>query len=240
MEKVIYPIWKQHQQSITDFREKLLGPLSEQLHHSGAKKIQIAIVDEAVDAAEHLRQENNKPLMDAVISLWLDSHIYQAQQQHIIEQYTERCHAYLATESEPIINTQHPAKPGERTQGMCQVVFIQRPDRLSHDKWLDIWHNHHTSIAIETQTTFGYRQNTIVRALSNNAPPLDAVVEENFPEAAMHSHHAFYNAYDEKGREDDTLLATNSKRLIDSVLRFIDLEKIDVIATSEYCVTDHL
>lgn len=92
--------------------------------------------------------------MDAVISLWLDSHIYQEQQQHIIEQYTERCHAYFVTESEPIANTQHPAKMGEQTQGMCQIVFIQQPDHLKYTEWLDIWHNHHISVAIETQATF--------------------------------------------------------------------------------------
>ena len=60
----------------------------------------------------------------------------------------------------------------------------QQP-RLSYEQWLDIWHNSHTRVAIDTQSTFGYRQNVVVRPLTYLAPPIDAIIEENFPPAAM-------------------------------------------------------
>ena len=112
---------------------------------------------------------------------------------------------------------------------MCHVVFLTHPPRLSYDHWLDIWHNSHTQIAIDTQSTFGYRQNVIVRPLTYGAPPFDAIIEENFPAAAMESEQVFYEA-----EGDDEKYQKNAKAMMDSVMRFIDFDKIDIIPTSEY------
>jgi len=54
---------------------------------------------------------------------------------------------------------------------MYQVVLLRKPPRLSHEQWLEIWLGSHTQVAIDTQSTFGYRQNVIVRPLTFAAPP---------------------------------------------------------------------
>ena len=137
---------------------------------------------------------------------------------------------YLVTEAEPIRNTRHPTQPGQRVHGMCHVVFLQRPPRLSEEQWLAIWQGSHTQVAIDTQSTFGYRQNVIVRGLSYAAPPLHAMIEENFPAEAMASNYAFYDV--EEG--DDEGMASNARKMMESVSRFIDFDRIDVIPMSEY------
>ncbi len=71
-------------------------------------------------------------------------------------------------------------------------MFLQRPRRLSEQQWLEVWQGSHTRVAIDTQSTFGYRQNVITRPMTYAAPPFDAIVEENFPQEAMTSQHAFY------------------------------------------------
>ena len=121
--------------------------------------------------------------------------------------------------------------PTRRVEGMCQVVFLQKPDRLSYEQWLDTWHHSHTQVAIDTQSTFGYRQNVVARALTEGAPPCDAIIEENFPAAAMNSQQAFYAAVG-----DEVKFRANQKAMIDSCVRFIDFDKIDVLPTSEYVV----
>ena len=80
-----------------------------------------------------------------------------------------------------------------------------------------------------TQSTFLYRQNVIARPLTPAAPPCDAIVEEAFPEAAMSSRPAFYNA-----PGDAALWRKHQQTMIDSCTRFIDFDKIDACATSEY------
>ena len=62
------------------------------------------------------------------------------------------------------------------------------------------------------------------------APPFDAIIEENFPLEAMTSQHAFY------GVETDAQLQANQQAMIDSCVRFIDFDKIDVVPTSEYLI----
>lgn len=232
MEKIIYPVWKKEGQEIKDFREQLLGPISTDLLSSGVLRLSIIVVDEAVDDAAKLRQQNiNQPLMDAVISLWVDSAIYRQVQEKIIGACASKFHGYLVTESEALVNRQHPVDQGGRVEGMCQVVFLQKPPRLEYQQWLDIWHNSHTQIAIDTQSTFGYRQNVVARALTPDAPLVDAIIEENFPADAIHSQHAFYDAVG-----DDEKYQANQKAMIDSVMRFIDFDLIDVLPASQYIV----
>ncbi len=230
MEKIIYPLWKQTGQTAAEFRSQLLTGASVRLLASGARQLRVIIVDEAVAAAAGLRQQNiHEALMDGMITLWLDSAVFRQAQDDIIAEYVADFHAYLVTESEPLVNVQHPAEPGERVEGMCEVVFLQKPARLEYDEWLDIWLNSHTQIAIDTQSTFGYRQNIVCRVLTPGAPAIDAIIEENFPAAAISSQHAFYAAVG-----DDDKCRANQKAMIDSVVRFIDFDRIDVVPASEY------
>ncbi len=235
MEKMLYLLWTSPTDATEDFCQQLLAQAPEQLLASGVQQLRISVVDEAVAAAAPLRLENNKPLPAAMVSMWVDSAIYRQRQETVLAAYAERLAGYLVTESEPIVNYRHPAEPGQRVSGMCQVALLQRPERISYQQWLDVWHNSHTQIAIDTQNTFAYRQNVVVRQLSDDAPACDAIIEENFPAAAMDSPHAFYDAVRPDGSLDDERLQANQKAMIDSVMRFIDFDKIDVMPSSEYC-----
>ncbi len=230
MEKILYPVWKSETLSGDEFRDQLLEQLAPALLALDVRGLRFSVVDSEVDAAAGLRIENARPVMDAMISVWLDSSVYRAPVEEHIAAHCQRFAGYLVTESEPILNTDHPQREGERTYGMAQVVFLQRPRRLSEQQWLEIWHGSHTQVAIDTQSTFGYRQNVIARPVTYAAPPFDAIIEEHFPPEAMSSQHAFYAA------EDEATLEKHRQAMIDSCARFIDFDKIDCVPTSEYVV----
>ena len=228
MEKILYPLWKSEHLEADEFRDRLLNTLAPAILELGVRGLRLSVVDSDVAPAAALRMENASPVMDAMVSVWLDSAVYRAPVEELLAQHGSRLAGYLVTESEPIVNTAHPPQPGARTFGMAQVVFLQRPRRLREQQWLEIWLGSHTQVAIDTQSTFSYRQNVVVRPLTYAAPPFDAIIEENFPPQAMNSQHAFYAA------EDDETLAANSRAMLESCSRFIDFDKIDVIPTSEY------
>lgn len=232
MEKILYPVWKNSAQSGDDFRDELLHTVAPALLQLGVRGLRISVVDSDVDVAAGLRQENCRPVMDAMLSVWLDSSVFRGPVEAVIESAVVRMVGYLVTESEPLRDAEQDAGSGRRTRGMCQVVFLQRPQRLSEQQWLEIWHGSHTQVAIETQSTFGYRQNVITRPLTYGAPPFDAIIEENFPAEAMSSQQAFF------GVDSDEALKANLQAMIDSCARFIDFDKIDVIPTSEYLLKD--
>ena len=74
-----------------------------------------------------------------------------------------RVAAYLVVESIPLRNTQHVAAPGERTPGFNLVTGIVAKDGLSYDEFIARWHREHRAVALETQSTFAYVRNEIVR-----------------------------------------------------------------------------
>lgn len=233
MEKVIYLLWRDAQVSPDTFTHRLRSEVAGQLLALGACGVQLNLSDADVQPAAGLRQENNRPLPDASLSLWLDSANGPARRPFdgVITAATARMAAYLVCESVAIANTRFPSTPGERTHGFAQLALLTRPPRLTHEAWLDIWRNHHTEVAVDTQDNFQYVQNLVVLALSHGAPRIDAIVEECFPPAAMTDPRAFFDAVG-----DEAKFQRNLATMMDSCSRFLDFDKIDVLPTSQYCL----
>ncbi len=231
MEKIVYAVWMHEMESPGQFKEKMLGEVSDQLIKLGARKLRVNLVDDDVALAEPLRIIATKPPASGMISMWMDTTIHRKPFEEVIENAVARMTGYLVTESEPIVNIKHAVSDGERVPGMNSVVFLQKPPRLSYQDWLQVWLESHTGVAIDTQSTFGYRQNIITRTLTYAAPPYDAIVEENFPPEAMTDNQAFYDAVgDEEKRKN------NEQAMIESCMRFIDFDKLDRILMSEYAM----
>lgn len=231
MEKMIYLVWKHENESPEQFRSKLLGEVSEALLSKGVHGLRINVDDEDVAPAARLRILATKPPISGMVSLWVDTAIRRRPLEDILANATARMAGYLVTESEPLVNTKHVVPAGHRTPGMAQVALLRRPPRLAYEQWIDIWHGSHTKVAIETQSTFGYRQNVIARPLTYVAPPYDAIVEEGFPEGAMTDPMVFYDA-----GGDEAKLKERQDRMTRSVQSFLDFGKIDCIPTSEYVI----
>jgi len=239
VEKVVYVLWRRQDQDSASLRAYLCGDVAARLVDLGARGIQVNVSDDAVAAADGLRQRSTRPQMDAVLSAWVDTAIarYRRPFDDVVEASVGRMAAYLVTESQPLRNTLHPPVPGQRTTGFSQLAFLKRPPRLTHEAWLDVWHNSHTQVAVETQSSFFYVQNVVVRPLSHAAPALDAMVEECFPSEAMSDPHVFFDA-----AGDDQKLHRNRAAMMESCRRFIDFDDvrkhfvIDVVPTSQYVV----
>ena len=229
MEKVIYCLWRRDTVPADDFGSGLRQQLVPQLQALAALRgLRLAVVDSAVAAAADKRMQTSGPLPDALLSLWLDDAWQRPDPAALVPELVARSCAWLVSEAEPIVNDTQPPGADARVPGFCQVALLQRPPRLDEQSWLGIWKGSHGQVAIDTQATFAYRQNLVVCALDDDAPLLHAVVEENFPDAAMTSKHAFYAA------ADDATLAAHEAAMMESCARFIDFDKIDVVPMSEY------
>jgi len=233
MEKVIYLLWRTDDVDAASWgaalRQRLPGPLKALGVHSA----RLNLVDADVAPATALRQQRMEAQPAGFLQVWIDSanDPLRAPLDAAIALHCKRHAAYLVTESIPLHNTRHPAGAGERTAGFSQMALLQRTPRMSADQWCHHWQTVQTPVAIETQDTFEYVQNSIVRALTPDAPPLDAIVEECFPAAAMTDPTAYFDA-----AGDDATFQRNLARMMDSVNRFLDLP-IDCLPTSQYCLT---
>ncbi len=240
MEKVIYALWPSAASDDFALAADLLDQVGPALTRAGAHGVQLNVIDDHVAASaglapKGLRRTTMAPPIGAVVSLWIDSAVrrLRAPVDEVFTSRQLRTAGYLVVESEPIPSTRLAIGPGQRTPGFTQVAFLQRPERLTRAAWLERWHDHHTEVAITTQSTFAYRQNLVVDALHDDAPVVDAIVEESFPIEALTDWYAFYDAVG-----DDVRFSANVEAMIASTATFLDHETdLDVLPTSQYVLS---
>jgi hypothetical protein len=232
MEKVIYVLWRHPAAELASFCERVRTVLPGELKAAGARQVRVNVSDADVSRASGIRQSVLKPVPDGIVQIWLDQHTpaIRAPIDAAITGCAVRSAGYLVNELRPKTNTLHPPARGARTFGFAQIALLRKPARLSQDEWLGIWLDSHTAVAIETQSTFEYVQNVVLRPLTPEAPAIDGIVEECFPPGAMTDYKVFFDA-----PGDEAKFKANLQRMLQSVGRFIEPGQIDVIPTSQYC-----
>lgn len=230
MEKIIYALWRDEAESADAFNARLLGDVAKALApHVEALRINVG--DDAVVGGNVPRMVNIRPQMEAAIQIWVrSSHDpFRAAIDEIIGAAVPRYAAWLVCESTPLPNTEYPPVAGRRTEGFSQLAFIGQPPKLTHEQFAYNWRTIQTSIAVETQDTFEYHQNLVVRPLTYGAPPLVAIVEECFPMAAFNDEAVYYDAVGNPALEEE-----NKRRMQEACSQFMDFGRIDVIQTSQF------
>ncbi len=228
MEKVIAILCRTAEPDATDdaWCKRLRGPVARQLLNLGLPGLTINVKDAAVRQSL-MTLTTLDPPASAVVSLWTQQH-YGAATRSALELLSAECDtfaAYLVTESVPM---PPPDQPGARTPGLANIALLRRPETLDPETWRTRWHIDHTPVAIETQATYGYIQNEVVRALTLDAPVLAAIVEELFPIEAVGDLKAFF------GASDDDDLGQRLSKMVASTSAFGASENVDTVPTSRY------
>lgn len=227
MEKVIVVLRRAESDEGWCARQR--GPVAEQLLQLGLPGLSVNVRDDAVRASLMTLTTLDPPVA-AVVSLWAQQ-CYGPQVAAALDLLAAECEqlaAYLVTESVPLPGPG--SEPGCRTTGLANIALLRRPAELDQATWLNRWQLDHTPVAIETQSTFGYTQNWVVRALTPDAPGIAAIVEELFPAEAVSDLKAFF------GAADDADLQHRVGRMIASTSAFGANENIDTVPTSRYVI----
>jgi hypothetical protein len=225
MEKLAYAVWKRPDEADATFAARLLEEAAPGLR-SQSERLRISVVDDQVAAAKlHL----GKLAPSGFVSFWLEQSQERAACEQVLRAACDRIAGYLVVESRPLINTAQRAAPGARTPGFALVSCIEAKDGLSKPEFIHLWYTLQRDMAMETQSTFGYVRNEVVRAVTPEAPAWDAIVEENFPIGALDDPAVFYDAVG-----DPEKLAQNQKRMFEAVQQFIELSRIESHPMSEY------
>jgi hypothetical protein len=207
--------------------ERLRGLIASGLLELGLPGLVINVRDDEVRDSLMTLTTLDPPVV-ALATLWVQQS-YGEQFRSAMALLARECDsvaAYLVTESVPLPPPETVA--GARTEGFANVALLRRPDHLDVETWFTRWHVDHTPVAIETQSTFGYTQNAVVRALTPDAPALAAIVEELFPIEATSDLHAFF------GAADDADLSDRMNRMVASTAAFGANVDVDTVPTSRY------
>lgn len=209
-----------------DWCARQRGPVADAILALGVPGLAVNVRDSAVRDSLMTLTTLDPPVV-AVVSLWTQQ-CYGDQTAAALTLLDAECDqlaAYLVTESVPL---PAPLELGGRTTGLANVALLRRPAGLDQDSWLARWQRDHTPVAIETQATFGYTQNWVVRTLTPDAPPIAGIVEELFPAGAITDLKAFF------GAADDADLQDRVSRMVASTSAFGANENIDTVPTSRY------
>jgi hypothetical protein len=231
MEKLVYVLWKEDAAESGAFAQRLLGELVPDLQAVGAGLIEISVADDAVAAGVKLRLDSPDSLgrsKDAVVSFWLEAAQDRDACEALLAAECAQLAGYLVVESRPLL-AEREVDPGERTPGFNLCTCIVPREDLRYERFLELWHVEHRKCAVETQSTFSYVRNEIVRALTPDAPAWAAIVEEGFPIGALDDPAVFYDAVGDAER-----LAANQQRMFESVRAFLALDRVDSHPMSQY------
>lgn len=228
MEKLVYAVWKRGAEADAAFAKRLLEEVAPRLRPL-VERLRISVVDDDVAAGAKLRLGKLDPPKSGLVSFWLEQSQERAEAEALLAAACARVAGWLVVESRPLVNRTRRAPPGGRTPGFALVTGIEPKDGLPHDEFIRLWYTVQRDTAIETQSTFGYVRNEIVRALTPGAPPWAAVVEENFPIGALTDPAVFYDAVG-----DPAKLRRNQERMFRAVEGFLALDRVDSHPMSEY------
>ncbi|WP_182349042.1 EthD domain-containing protein [Tomitella gaofuii] len=241
MEKVIYALWRGDEADERDvpardaFSAGLRGPVAGRIAAAGARGVQVCADDGAVADAP-LRLTTFERPVAAFVAVWLDrcQGPERRRIEEILQSHAGRIEGWLVTESVPVaMPTPEGTGPDARVRGFTGVALLRRPDGMNPEYWRSRWQDHHTQVAIDVQGTFGYVQNLVVRAVTDGAPALAAIVEEQFPDAAKTDIYAFYGV--DRERDDAKAeLTRRTEAMSASTATFGAAEKIDVVPASRY------
>jgi hypothetical protein len=216
--KLMYALWGPALDSVLRTPE-----LRASLRTAGATRLQLNL-DDADAAPAKLRITTFDAAPTAVASVWTDEQPDRISE--FLAATAERSAGWEVEERVPLVPP--PARDGERCPALSQIGFLRIPPNLTPDEWLHNWQDLHTTVAIETQATFGYIQNRVLRSV-HGTEQIDAVVEELFPMEAMTDVHAFYGS-----GGDPAELRRRLTAMIESVTRFGAHENLDILPTSRY------
>ncbi|MCP4003442.1 MAG: hypothetical protein GY725_04525 [bacterium] len=236
MEKLIYLIWSPKEGDPDRIQKQLLQDCAPRLLELNPRGLSMNIDDSQSIVASPTPWPKAETPLAAEVCIWLDCCDRRASFERIFSEVGSETAGYLVTESlyTDYGGNRH-GKPrdwpdGQRSPGVLTVTLLEKPASMSHDDWIDHWHGTQSPESEAIQPRARYVRNTVVRALTSNAPPYLGIVDEAWPSAEHISDPMlFFQA--EGSREQMT---KNIERMMASVSGFLELDRIRNVTMSEY------
>ncbi|MDQ2648574.1 MAG: hypothetical protein M3Z03_03340 [Actinomycetota bacterium] len=245
MEKLVYLLWDDGPAADLPargdaLRDDLLGETAGDLLGLGVRRLTVNVHDtEAAAAPSPAPAPDGEPVVNAEVSLWVDSYDKRGPIEGVLGlPGVSDVAGYRVLESlyDDYGTTPHaPARSwpdGERSPGVLTVATIHRPAGLDEDEWIRRWHGTQSPVSGELQPRTRYVRNEVVRAITPGAPEIHGIVEEGWPSAAhVADPMLFFNADGDPRRCNEHIA-----RMMASVEGCLDIDRLRSTTMSEYFV----
>lgn len=239
MEKLIYLAWGPAPDGDDRYRELFVDRVAPELVAAGARNVSVNVDDARSDVASPVPFPAGEEPHVAQISLWLDCHDRRSDVEAVVAGAGLRTAGYLVCESlytdygdNEWGRPRHWA-PGEPSPSVLTVCLIHRPPGMDRGVWVARWHGVQSPVSARIQPRMRYVRNEVVRSLTDDAPPIDGIVEEAWPTADhITDPHRFFCS-----GGDAAVLDAHINEMLDSVTSFIDMARLRNATMTEYLLT---
>ena len=237
MIKLIYLLWPRDPMGPADRRVALVEHCAPRLLDSGARGLLMNIDDDLVTVPSPTPTTKFTNPFAAEVSIWLDNPDARGPLEAILVEagfdlagYRVREHVYT-----DYGGNQHGAArgwpDGERSPYIISVTPLERPKRITKDRWMRHWFNRQGPMSEKMQPRARYVRNIVDEVLTPGAVPYEGIVEESWPsERHMTNPFLFYGA---RNRFE---VLKNMGIMLQSVATFLPIWKISSVTMSEYFV----
>ncbi len=97
--------------------------------------------------------------------------------QHHIPHTDDLVGAYSVTEALPV-SYKKDWPDGSPTPGVCMLTLFAKKKNISHETFIDRWHNSHTPMSLRFHPLWHYNRNVVIARLNDSSAPFDGIVEE--------------------------------------------------------------
>jgi hypothetical protein len=174
MNKEIYLIGGTASESYPGFRDRMLAVAAEaaRLHHPA--KMWVTLTESPPPALSVIPFKRGKV---AAFTLFRD-HAGEGECR-LLTGMTGFRSAYRVEEAIPVSYTRDwPA--GSVTPGICLLTLFRPRKDLSHETFIDRWHNSHTPLSLRIHPLWHYNRNVVTGTIASNEPSWGGIVEEHF------------------------------------------------------------
>jgi hypothetical protein len=225
MEKLVYLLCREPDVPGADLRGALIEKAAPVLRSAGASKISVDVDDEDVAQGSGVLIRRSDPPIRAMVSFWLQNADDREPCEAELAAHATGLSGYLVVESRPMV---HEPPVAARAPGANLVTCIAKKPDISNAEFIERWNVEHRKVAVETQSTFAYVRNAVVRRLTEDGFDWDGIVEESFPIEALTDPHVWYDCSSEEEYRQ------RLQRMLDSVTAFLDLSVLESTPMSEY------
>lgn len=71
-------------------------------------------------------------------------------------------------------------KSGSVTPGVCLLTLFRSKKGITHETFIDRWHNNHTPLSLRIHPLWHYNRNVVKETFVSGETPWDGIVEEHF------------------------------------------------------------
>ncbi len=232
----MYLVWLDRDSTRAEVADRVLGPVREDLLALQPRGLGLDVWDPQSDIPAPVPTPEGETPLHGLVSVWLDTVEQRGPFEEVLGSAAERVAGYSVVESlyRDYGGNQWSAPrswaDGERSPGVLTVALIEQHPDLTFGEWMERWHTRISPVTEAIQPRCRYVRNAVFRALTEDAPPIRAIVEEAWPSLEHVTDPMLFYCAD----GDPATMNANITQMIEEINAFTDLSTLRSVTMSEW------